>query len=174
MGGSAGLRYFLKSLMSGLFEDCAIYEKLPPRDAAKGKKKMSTFINPMEKYEPGSRRKGRTLKQKRATARRGAEKAPKYLEFIRSLVCEACYPCGLGDHVQANPTEAAHVGSRGVGQKCSDYETIPLCSYHHRTGPEAHHVIGKAFWEHHGIDRDALPRASGQRKSVERNGLKWI
>jgi len=30
-------------------------------------------------------------------------------------------------------TEVAHVGTtgKGTGQKCSDYEAVPLCYYHH-------------------------------------------
>jgi predicted nucleic acid binding AN1-type Zn finger protein len=28
--------------------------------------------------------------------------------------------------------EAHHAGERGLGQKCSDRETIPLCAAHHR------------------------------------------
>lgn len=28
-------------------------------------------------------------------------------------------------------TEAHHAGRRGVGQKCPDAETVPLCSQHH-------------------------------------------
>jgi len=58
--------------------------------------------------------------------------------------------------IQTTPTEAAHVGERGLGQKCSDRETIPLCAAHHRTGPESHHVLGKKFWQHHGLDRDEI------------------
>lgn len=53
-------------------------------------------------------------------------------------------------------TEVAHVGERGLGQKCSDRETVPLCAEHHRTGPHAHHVLGKNFWDCHGLDRDAI------------------
>jgi len=60
--------------------------------------------------------------------------------------------------VEKGHTEAAHVGQRGIGQKCSDRETVPLCAWHHRLGPESHHKLGKKFWEHHGIDRATLIR----------------
>jgi hypothetical protein len=53
-------------------------------------------------------------------------------------------------------TEAAHVGVRGLGQKSSDRSAIPLCAEHHRLGRDSHHRLGKRFWEHHGLDRDAL------------------
>jgi hypothetical protein len=35
------------------------------------------------------------------------------------------YPCG-------GVVEADHAGRRGMGQKCTDYETIPICTDHHR------------------------------------------
>ena len=50
--------------------------------------------------------------------------------------------------------EGAHVGPRGIGQKSSDLEMIPLCRSHHQHGyPESHHSLGKRFWSHHNIDR---------------------
>jgi len=60
--------------------------------------------------------------------------------------------------LQRERTEAAHVGKRGIGQKCSDWEAIPLCRWHHRIGPESHHTLGKNFWKHHAINRDELIR----------------
>jgi hypothetical protein len=53
-------------------------------------------------------------------------------------------------------TECAHVGRRGLGQKCSDYESLPLCAVHHRTGRESHHRLGKRFWAFHCLSRVAL------------------
>ena len=35
-------------------------------------------------------------------------------------------------------------------------EAIPLCSSHHRTGKDAHHVLGRNFAEHHGVDMAQL------------------
>lgn len=57
---------------------------------------------------------------------------------------------------QLSITEAAHVGDRGLGQKCSDIEAVPLCGEHHRTGKEAHHVLGKRFWEYHRLGRELM------------------
>jgi len=57
---------------------------------------------------------------------------------------------------QHTRTEAAHVGDRGLGQKCSDRETIPLCAEHHTQGRDSYHKLGKKFWEHHGLDRFEL------------------
>jgi len=54
----------------------------------------------------------------------------------------------------------AHVGSiRGMRQKCSDYESLPLCPRHHDHGqPESHHTLQKKFFEHHGLDKEQLIR----------------
>lgn len=81
----------------------------------------------------------------------GAVQNPEYLDFIRRWGCvlATTYDC-------VGAVEAAHVGDRGLGQKCRDQETIPLCAYHHRTGPDSQHVMGKQFWDHHGINRAAL------------------
>lgn len=45
--------------------------------------------------------------------------------------------------------EADHVGRRGVGQKCSDRETIPLCSRHHAE----RHALAGPF---RGFDRERM------------------
>ncbi len=93
------------------------------------------------------------IKSKRAKPRRGTLKDPAYLDFIRGHQCCACKMWGAS---QSTPTEAAHVGERGLGQKCSDREAIPLCATHHRTGALAQHVLGKKFWAFHGLDRAKL------------------
>jgi hypothetical protein len=101
--------------------------------------------------------KRKPMKKRARKAKPGDNAA--YLDWIRGLPCLICY----ADVVKmfgvealtcnsAVTTEAAHVGRRGLGQKCADLETVPLCMEHHRTGPEAHHVLGKAFWDFHGLD----------------------
>ncbi len=109
-------------------------------------------------------------------------KDPKYKAWIQSLPCLICWLAvwkggefrdllalgwqpyvmreeyagpGTGG-VQESITEAAHVGDRGLSQKCSDRWTIPLCGLeHHREGKESAHKLQKKFWEHHGLDRAA-------------------
>ncbi len=93
------------------------------------------------------------IKKKRSKPRRGVVKDPKYLDFIRQQKCAACTSWGSK---QSSTTEAAHVGERGLGQKCSDRETIPLCVLHHRVGMIAAHKIGKKFWVYHSLDRIKL------------------
>jgi hypothetical protein len=71
-----------------------------------------------------------------------------YLIWLRS---QTCIVCASGRYV-----EAAHVGPRGLGQKCPDRQAVPLCREHHRTGKTAHHVLGKAFWQYHGLSREEV------------------
>jgi len=89
--------------------------------------------------------------------------SPVYLVWIRTQPCVVCdklrqmgVVLTLNGRTALGIIEAAHVGDRGKGQKCSDLETLPMCDWHHRIGPEAHHVLGRRFWEHHGLDRSAL------------------
>lgn len=49
--------------------------------------------------------------------------APDYLAYIRK---KACVICGK------SPCEPHHFGRSGVGKKSHDYETVPLCTAHHR------------------------------------------
>jgi hypothetical protein len=67
------------------------------------------------------------LKPRRATPRRSSRVVdPQFLAVVRTLPC--CAPwlprC-------TSPAEAHHAGYRGIGQKSSDTEAIPLCRTHH-------------------------------------------
>jgi hypothetical protein len=73
---------------------------------------------------------------------------------------QPCVVCGItGAWVQA-----AHVGLRGLSQKCNDWEVLPLCFEHHdRSFPHSHHVLGKRFWSFHNLDRVGLIRGFRER-----------
>lgn len=95
-------------------------------------------------------------------------KDPDYLVWLHHLPCAACAQLqadanAMGVRVtvrQASRTEAAHVGDRGLSQKCSDREAIPLCGFeHHREGPSSVHKLGTKFWDVMRIDRDELIKA---------------
>jgi hypothetical protein len=121
------------------------------------------------------------VKRKRRKPQRTDD--PKYLKWIRTQPCVACvaFASRLSDsqleqfvasckyrRVQQWPTEAAHVGERGLGQLCPAREAIPLCSIvHHREGPESHHKLGKRFWSHHGLDRDTIIQELNERYERE-------
>lgn len=72
-------------------------------------------------------------------------RSPAHLAFIRSLPC-----CVSG---RTWGVEAAHVGMRGMGQKCSDLETIPLNSIYHK---EQHRIGLKAFARTYELDVPSL------------------
>ena len=97
------------------------------------------------------------IRSERTKPRRGPAVDADYREWIRTFGCVVCWgrltqPIGS----ETRNIECAHVGERGLGQKCSDYETIPLCARHHRIGSDSHHALGKKFWAAHKLDRDAL------------------
>jgi hypothetical protein len=80
------------------------------------------------KRSPMRRRKGATKYSRR-------ERDSTYMIAVKALSCLAAdlSPC-------EGVVEADHAGRRGLGQKCSDLETISLCTLHHRqrtdwTGP---------------------------------------
>ena len=85
---------------------------------------------------------------KRRAPRPQRDSDPRYLAWLRT---QACIICHIVRYI-----EAAHVGARGLGQKCSDREAVPLCQEHHRTGAHAHHVLGKGFWAFHHVDRQVV------------------
>lgn len=81
---------------------------------------------------------------------------PAYLAWIRTLPCVICFAWKLPSRRYDGKVEAAHVGERGLGQKCPDQEALPLCILHHRTGEHAHHVLGKKFWQFWKLSRHEL------------------
>lgn len=109
-----------------------------------GKVRLVDGESPAEKKRTFIRKRRRAP---RFGARRGPERNPAYLDYIRTL---PCLVCGTW------PVEAAHSGPHGMAQKASDYTAVPLCYVHHRTGRDAHHVLGRKFEAHHGIDFAAV------------------
>jgi hypothetical protein len=69
------------------------------------------------------------------------------MERVRGLPCVAAELCVWwavfgGSSACDGRIHAHHMGARGLGQKCSDLETVPFCEQHHRdwhdcTGPFA-------------------------------------
>ncbi len=95
------------------------------------------------------------IRKRRPGKRRGPIRDKAYLAWIQTFPCFVCFKAMI-HWIPAVPSEAAHLAPSGLGQKCSDRETGPLCSAHHRTGRDSHHVLGKRFWAHHGLDRDKI------------------
>src|SRR5690242_2726336 len=80
--------------------------------------------------------------------RRGRVQDDAYLAWLRTLPCIAC--------ATLRYVEAAHVGPRGISQKCHDRQALPICSEHHWRGAKSVHVLGRKFWEVWGLDRYRL------------------
>jgi Putative HNHc nuclease len=80
---------------------------------------------------------------------------PAHLAFIRSLPCAVCR--------RERTIEAAHVGRRGLSQKSSDRETLPLCNLHHR---EQHRVGLKQFARDYNLDIPAMLEALNEKPRI--------
>lgn len=85
-----------------------------------------------------------TLRQRDPRIRDKAHKG-----FIAALPCIACACEGVTRY----GVEVAHVrhgypGWRptGMAEKPSDHRTVPLCTEHHRTGPDAQHSMREDRW----------------------------
>jgi hypothetical protein len=81
-----------------------------------------------------------------------------HLAFIRSL------PCAILGCRSRRRVEAAHTpGSRGMAQKRSDLETIPLCVQHH---DEQHRIGWKRFIESYQLDIAELLKALQEKPRI--------
>ena len=92
------------------------------------------------------------VRKMRLQPRRGPDRSPGYLAWIRTLGCVVCARFnGASTVVEAAHTNA--LGSRGMGQKTSDFSAIPLCAAHHRENLDSYHRLGENGFSHkHGID----------------------
>jgi len=69
----------------------------------------------------------------------------RYLVFLRQLCCVVC--------TSRRHVEASHFGPRGLGQRASDTDALPLCRKCHRTGSASYHVLGaRRFVEVHSLN----------------------
>lgn len=85
------------------------------------------------------------------------------------MPCVVCNRCKVRiSWISYSRVEAAHVGFRGLGQKCPDRQTVPLCAFHHRAGPHAAHVLGRKFWDFWKLDRLRLIQEFNERYEREK------
>ncbi len=88
--------------------------------------------------------------------RRGPERCPDYLDWIRTLRCAVCGK-GLREFTLVEAAHTNVLGFRGMAQKSSDYSAIPLCFWDHLGGPDSYHRLGeRKFAEKHDIDIETL------------------
>lgn len=79
----------------------------------------------------------------------------EHLNRVAELCCIACRNAGLGE----TPAEIHHIRvGQGRGQRASDYDTIPLCPFHHRQGGHGNAIhAGQQAWEAvHGTELELL------------------
>jgi hypothetical protein len=100
-------------------------------------------------------------------SRHDPRKNAGYLSWIRSLPCAVCWVWRIRPG-RDSKVEAAHVGVRGLSRKCSDLEAIPFCIWHHRTGPQSHHQLGKGFWQFWKLNRIEVIREYQARYEKEK------
>lgn len=76
---------------------------------------------------------------------RGTAAAKAHLAKVKSMPCVICRKPG--------PSDAHHVFHGRYGsRKVSDFETIPLCKFHHQDGPDAIHNDKAGWLERYGPD----------------------
>ena len=71
------------------------------------------------------------------------DRSKAYCDYIRKQPCIVCYQSPSQHHHEAID------GSGGMGLKCSDFSSLPLC---HRCHYERHHIGRKSFYKKYGID----------------------
>jgi hypothetical protein len=79
----------------------------------------------------------KAIKSNRVSSKPYKSKEEKeHLTLVASLGCVACRIIGH----QNTPAEIHHIREgQGISQKADHFHVIPLCPYHHRTGPNAIH-----------------------------------
>jgi hypothetical protein len=81
---------------------------------------------------------------------RGTKDAERHIARVKALPCAVCG--------RAGPSDAHHcIHGRFGSRKVSDFDTIPLCKWHHQWGPEAIHNGSKTWEQKFGADTSYLP-----------------
>lgn len=88
----------------------------------------------------------------RSKLKKPKTKDKRHLNKVRALGCIIC----------GSPASAHHIRhGMGLSQKSSDYETIPLCHYHHQ-GAEGIHTLGTKVWQKkHKTEIELLQKVQG-------------
>jgi len=85
------------------------------------------------------------------------KKEREHLSQIASIGCIVCLNNGYPD----TPAEIHHIGNGTLSKRASNFEAIPLCPAHHRTGGHGVAVhAGRKTWEsNYGTERELLSQA---------------
>jgi hypothetical protein len=82
----------------------------------------------------------------------------EHLNSVAELCCIVCRNLGYED----SPAEIHHINAGGMGMRSSNFEVLPLCHVHHRTGGYGVAVhAGKAeFEKRYGSERELLEQVN--------------
>ena len=94
-------------------------------------------------------------------AKKPTKAESNHMDKVASMGCLVCVNLGLGE----TPAEIHHIGNGTMGKRATNYETIPLCHIHHRTGGYGVSVHqGRVQWESNfGTEQELLEQT-----------LRWI
>lgn len=94
-------------------------------------------------------------------AKSATAKEKRHLNKVASMGCIVCCNLGLGE----TPAEIHHIGNGTMSKRASNYEAIPLCPIHHRTGGYGLAVhSGRKVWE----------SAFGTEQELLEQTLRWL
>jgi len=87
-------------------------------------------------------------------AKSATVKEKKHLDRVAGMGCIACVNSGFGE----TEAEIHHISNGTMGKRASNFEVIPLCHAHHRTGGYgiAVHSGRKAWESEHGTEQELL------------------
>ena len=87
-------------------------------------------------------------------SKRKTKDEQQWLNRVAELGCTIC----------KRPAEIHHIGNGTMGKRASNFEVIPLCSEHHRTGGHGVAVhAGRKTWEAiYGTERELLQKTQAQ------------
>lgn len=83
-----------------------------------------------------------------------SKKEKEHMDRVASLGCIVCRNHGFMDM----PAEIHHIGNGTMGKRASNFDVIPLCHIHHRTGNNgvAVHAGRKSFEANFGTEKGLL------------------
>ena len=85
----------------------------------------------------------------------------KWMQQVADYGCIACEKDGLNV-----PAEIHHIRKHtGMGLRPSNFDVLPLCASHHRTGKISVHLGKKAFVERYGTEQEILEKVN---REIER------
>ena len=87
-------------------------------------------------------------------AKAATAKEKVHLNKVAGMGCCVCVNLELGE----TPAEIHHIGNGTMAKRASNYEVIPLCHIHHRTGGYgvAVHAGRKSFEDNFGTEQELL------------------